>query len=176
MARRTRRKTRSFKVPKKGGRRKTARRAFMPAARRRRRSNPVAFYATPAFKSAAYAVGGAVAFSAVDQAGLLKKTVPNALTRSLIFAGATIALASMAKGKTKGNLIALGVGMVALPAVSEINSRLKLGSVFGGQAQIAAAQSMKTKSIQRRMAASSSPYSVAMSHSNSVASGGLKNF
>jgi len=35
---------------------------------------------------------------------------------------------------------------------------------------------MKTKSIQRRMAASSSPYSVAMSHSNSVAAGGLKNF
>jgi len=175
MARRTRRKTRSFKVPKKGGRRKTARRAFMPATRRRRKKNPVGFYATPAFKSAAWAVGGAVAFSAVDQAGILKAQVPNALTRSLLFAGATIALASMAKGKTKGNLISLGVGMVALPAVAEVNSRLKLGDVFSKKAAIGSSM-QKTRQIQRRMAAASSPYSVAMQHSNSVAASGLKNF
>ena len=184
MAARRKRRTKSFRVPKKGQRRKTARRAFMPAARRRRRSNPVGVTQTPAFRSAAWAVGGAVAFGALSQAGIGKKFIKGDLTRAAVFAAVTLAIAGMSKkAKNKAALTSLAVGMVSVPAVQWVNTNLQLGSKLDAFLPKAGngngngnGVSQETAALQRQMRARSSAYSVGMQHSRSVASGGLKTF
>ena len=182
MAARRKRRTKSFRVPKKGQRRKTARRAFMPAAKRRRRSNPVGITQTPAFRSAAWAVGGAVAFGALSQAGVGKKLIKGDLTRAAVFAAITLAIAGMSKkAKNKAALTGLAVGMITVPAVSWVNSSLQLGSKLDSMLGLDSgngngSESKEVAAIQRRMASRASAYSVGMQHSRSVASAGLKSF
>jgi hypothetical protein len=163
--------------------RKTSRRAYFPKTRRARarRRNPVGLTGTPAFRFGAYAVAGSVAFSVVKASGLGAKLIPSELTRSLVFAGATIALASMAKGRTKSNLIALGVGMTAIPIVGAADKAIKdsgimipkLGSGSSSNDAPPVTDSA-VASLQRR--SNRSAFQVAMQHSQRVASGGLGSF
>jgi hypothetical protein len=179
--------TRRKRSTRKGMIRKTSRRAYFPKTRRARarRRNPVGVTGTPAFRFGAYAVAGSVAFSVVKASGLGSKLIPSELTRSLVFAGATIALASMAKGRTKSNLIALGVGMTAIPIVGAADKAIKDSGIMipklgnGGSSNGSSNGSKSgtdaaVAEIQRR--SNRSAFQVAMQHSQRVASGGLGSF
>lgn len=132
MARRKARKTTRRTVrrgTRRGQVRKTARRAYMPAPKRRR-SNPKPITSTPAFRYAAWAVGGSATEVVLNQTGFLAKTIKDRLMRSAAYAALTIMVGRMVlKGRARENALALGIGML-IPGVSNYVGSMDLGSQF----------------------------------------------
>lgn len=128
MARKTRRKATyrpRRRGTRKGMRRKTARRAYMPkrATRRRARRNPKGFLGSPAIPYVVSAGVGAGLALGIENAGLLSRQIPNSWARAAVLAFATALIGGMVtKGKNRQLLYAAAAGMVIPVAGGAISS------------------------------------------------------
>lgn len=134
MAKRKTRKIAKRKSTKRGGIRRTARKAYAPK-RRAARSNPKGMMSSPAIRFGGMAALGAGAEVVISQTGLLQKQISKRLYRSAAFAALTVMVGKyLLKGKARQNSYAAAVGML-IPGLTDfvantgIGTKLKMGEV-----------------------------------------------